>query len=141
MKNNFRSTENTFLLKKNLTWFWGKCFSFYFGWKILFKSCEKFRNIILFADYIKFDLQIFNCYIFCLNFFKFYLLKFDLILWLFKWYVKCFLYVGFTMRDILVNGNSPNHSVIIIILIELTTWVINFHIWTHSLKIIIPYNI
>jgi hypothetical protein len=38
---------------------------FNFKWKIVFKSCEKFRNVILFTNYIKFDSQTFNCYIFC----------------------------------------------------------------------------
>ena len=38
--------------------------SFYFGRKTLFGSCEKFRNVILFADYIKFDPQTFDCYIY-----------------------------------------------------------------------------
>jgi hypothetical protein len=37
-----------------------KVFSFYFGWKTLSKSCEKFRNIVLFADYIIFGPQTFN---------------------------------------------------------------------------------
>jgi hypothetical protein len=37
-----------------------KVFSFYFGRKTLFESCEKFRNVILFADYIKFDPQTFD---------------------------------------------------------------------------------
>ena len=32
-----------------------KVFSFYFGRKTLFESCEKFRKVILFADYIKFS--------------------------------------------------------------------------------------
>jgi hypothetical protein len=32
-----------------------KVFSFYFERKIFFENCEKFKNIILFADYIKFD--------------------------------------------------------------------------------------
>ena len=32
-----------------------KVFSFYFGRKTLCRNCEKFKNIILFADYIKFD--------------------------------------------------------------------------------------
>ena len=41
-----------------------KVFSFYFGRKILSGSCEKFRNVILFADYIKFDPQTFDCYIY-----------------------------------------------------------------------------
>jgi hypothetical protein len=40
-----------------------KVFSFYFGRKTLSGSCEKFRNVILFADYIKFDPQTFDCYI------------------------------------------------------------------------------
>jgi uncharacterized protein YlzI (FlbEa/FlbD family) len=43
-----------------------KVFSFYFGRKILSGSCEKFRNIILFADYIKFGPQTFDCYIYIL---------------------------------------------------------------------------
>jgi len=33
-------------------------------WKTLFESCEKFRNVILFVDYIKFGPQTFNCYIY-----------------------------------------------------------------------------
>jgi len=41
-----------------------KVFSFYFGRKTLFGSCEKFRNVILFANYIKFGPQIFYCYIY-----------------------------------------------------------------------------
>jgi hypothetical protein len=41
-----------------------KVFSFYFGWKTLSGSCEKFRNVILFVDYIKFDSQTFDCYIY-----------------------------------------------------------------------------
>jgi hypothetical protein len=39
-----------------------------FSWKIWLKtlsgSCEKFRNVILFADYIKFGPQTFDCYIY-----------------------------------------------------------------------------
>jgi hypothetical protein len=47
--------------------------SFYFERKTLCRSCENFKNIILFADYVKFGPQTFDCYIFCLNlfFFKF----------------------------------------------------------------------
>jgi hypothetical protein len=41
-----------------------KVFSFYFGWKTLSESCEKFINIILFADYIKFGPQTFDYYIY-----------------------------------------------------------------------------
>ena len=41
-----------------------KVFSFYFLQKTLFGSCEKFRNVILFVDYIKFDPQTFDCFIY-----------------------------------------------------------------------------
>ena len=41
-----------------------KVFSFYFGRKTLSGSCEKFRDVILFADYIKFGPQTFDCYIY-----------------------------------------------------------------------------
>jgi len=37
-----------------------KVFSFYFERKTLSGSCEKFRNVILFADYIKFGPQTFD---------------------------------------------------------------------------------
>jgi len=50
----FISTENTFQSMKNLTWFSRKCFPEKFGRKTLSGSCEKIRNVILFADYIKF---------------------------------------------------------------------------------------
>jgi len=39
-------------------------FFFYFERKIYSGSCEKFRNVILFTDYIKFDPQTFDCYIY-----------------------------------------------------------------------------
>jgi hypothetical protein len=37
-----------------------KVFSFYFGRKTLSGTCEKFRNVILFADYIKFSPRTFD---------------------------------------------------------------------------------
>jgi hypothetical protein len=62
--------KNTFQSKENLAWFPEKCFPEKFGRKTLSGSCEKFRNVILFADYIKFGLQTFDCYIyFVLNIF------------------------------------------------------------------------
>ena len=68
--------ENTFQSKKNLAWFSRKCFPYIFGRKTLSVSCEKFINVILFADYNKFGPQTFDCYIF---FFQFHTLEFDLI--------------------------------------------------------------
>jgi hypothetical protein len=71
------------MLKKNLAWFLGKYF-FYFGQKTLFRSCEKFKNIILFTNYVKFNPETFYYYIFCLNIFLQILsLKFDLIWFLY----------------------------------------------------------
>jgi len=60
--------EKNFPVKKNLAWFPGKCFPEKFGQKTLFRSCEKFRNVILFADYIKFGPQTFDCYIYCFEY-------------------------------------------------------------------------
>jgi hypothetical protein len=47
-----------------LTWFLEKCFSKKFGRETVSGSCERFRNIILFADYIKFGPQTFDYYIY-----------------------------------------------------------------------------
>ena len=56
-----------------------KVFSFYFGRKTFSGSCEKFRNVILFANYIKFGPQTFDCYIylFWIFFFQFHPLEFN----------------------------------------------------------------
>ena len=56
--------KNTFQSKENLAWFPGKCFPGKFGRKKLSGNYEKFRNVILFADYIKFGPQTFDCYIY-----------------------------------------------------------------------------
>jgi len=63
----FAVNRKHFLVKENFGLISRKVFSFYFGRKTLSKSCEKFKNIILFADYVKFGPQTFDCYIFCLN--------------------------------------------------------------------------
>jgi hypothetical protein len=48
---------------------------FYFGRNTLSRSCKKFKNIMLFVDYIKFNPQYFDWCIFCFE-------SFDLILFL-----------------------------------------------------------
>jgi len=60
-----------FHVKGKFSLIFRKVFSFYFEQKTLSKSYEKFRNIILFADYVKFDPKTFDCYIFYLNIFFF----------------------------------------------------------------------
>jgi hypothetical protein len=52
-----------FQLKKNFACFSGKCFPFILGGKH-FLEVVKNLNVILFADYIKFDPQTFDCYIY-----------------------------------------------------------------------------
>ena len=60
----FPVNRKYFPVKKKFDLVSRKVFSFYFGRKTLSESCEKFKNIILFVDYIKFDPQTFDCYIY-----------------------------------------------------------------------------
>jgi uncharacterized protein YpbB len=57
----FPVNEKHFPIKGKFSLVFRKVFSFYFGRKTLSGSCEKFKNIILFADYIKFGPQTFDC--------------------------------------------------------------------------------
>jgi hypothetical protein len=70
-----------FSVKEKFCLVFRKVFSFYFGWKTLSGSCEKFRNIILFADYIKIGHQTFDCYIyiFCFEYLFFNFIHYNLI--------------------------------------------------------------
>jgi hypothetical protein len=56
--------RKTLFGQKNLAWFPEKYLPEKFGRKIFSESCEKFRNVILFVDYIKFSSQTFDCYIY-----------------------------------------------------------------------------
>jgi hypothetical protein len=67
--------EKHFSVKEKFSLVSRKVFFFYFKGKTLSRSCEKFRNIILFADYNKFGPQTFDCYIFCFDFFSISLLR------------------------------------------------------------------
>jgi hypothetical protein len=71
--------EKYFLVKEKFGLVSRKMFSFYFEQKTLSRNCEKFENIMLFVDYIKFDPQTFDYYIFYFEsfFFQFHPLKFD----------------------------------------------------------------
>jgi hypothetical protein len=66
----FPVNEKYFSVKRKFDLIFRKVFSFYFERKTLFRSYEKIKNIILFADYVKFGPQTFDCYIFCLNLFS-----------------------------------------------------------------------
>jgi len=69
-KKYFLINRKYFHVKEKFSLISKKVFSFYFGRKILSRNYEKFKNIILFADYVKFGPQTFDYYIFCLNFFS-----------------------------------------------------------------------
>ena len=56
--------EKYFSVKEKFDLVFRKVFFFYFGRKTLSESSEKFRNVILFTDYIKFGPQTFNYYIY-----------------------------------------------------------------------------
>jgi hypothetical protein len=60
----FSINEKHFAVKEKFGLVSRKVFSFYFGRKKLSGNYKKFRNVILFAGYIKFDPQTFDCYIF-----------------------------------------------------------------------------
>jgi hypothetical protein len=60
----FSANGKHFPVKEKFSLVFRKVFFFYFGRKTLSESCEKFRNIILFDDYIKFDPQTFDFYIY-----------------------------------------------------------------------------
>jgi hypothetical protein len=60
----FSVNKKHFPVKGKFVLVFRKVFSIYFGRKTLSGSCEKFRNVILFADYIKFGPQTFDCYIY-----------------------------------------------------------------------------
>ena len=89
------STENTFQSKKNLAWFPGKCFPLILSGKHFSGSCEKFRNVILFADYIKFGSQTFDCYMYILFWifvFQFHPLEFNFYINFDPYFYNCYLF-------------------------------------------------
>jgi len=65
----FSVNKKHFPVKGKFGLVYRKVFSFYFGLKTLSGSYEKFRNVILFADYIKFGPQTFDCYIYFFEYF------------------------------------------------------------------------
>jgi len=60
----FPVNEKYFSVKEKFDLVFRKIFFFYFERKTLSGNYEKFRNVILFADYIKFGSQTFDCYIY-----------------------------------------------------------------------------
>jgi hypothetical protein len=61
--------EKYFSVKKKFNVIFKKKFFFYFREKYFLEVVKKIKNIMLFIDYIKFNIQTFNCYIFYFSFF------------------------------------------------------------------------
>ena len=53
-----------FYIKEKFGLISSKVFFFYFRQKMLSKNYKKIKNILLFVNYIKFDHQSFDCYIY-----------------------------------------------------------------------------
>jgi len=93
-KKYFSINEKHFSVKKKFSLVSRKVFSFYFGRKTLSVSCKKIRNVILFADYIKFGPQTFNCYIYILFWifvFQFHHLEFNFYIKFGPHFYNCYL--------------------------------------------------
>jgi len=111
-----------FLVKEKFGLVSRKVFSLYFGRKTLSRSCEKFRNVILFADYIKFDSQTFDCYIyFVLNiFFQFYPLEFDFYINFGPHFYNCYLFFPYHfLIEIFYLSNLVLILLLLLILFEI----------------------
>jgi len=89
--------EKHFPVKGKISLVSRKVFSFDFERKTLFGNYEKFRNIILFADYIKFGPQTFDCYIyiyilFWIFIFQFHPLEFNFYINFSPHFYNCYLF-------------------------------------------------
>ena len=78
---------------ENLAWFPGKYFPFYFGRKTLSRSCEKFRKVILFFNYINLVLKILIAIyiLFWIFIFQFHLLEFNFSINFSPYFYNCYL--------------------------------------------------
>jgi hypothetical protein len=128
-----------FTIKKKINFISKIVISFYFLPETLFRSYKKFRNIMLFTDYIKFDPRTFNCYIFYFEsfFFKFHPLEFDLIWFLYQlWSLfLSFLFVFLlSLIDFFLSIRFSLYFFIVIYFIWNNLWNNNF------LKILLFFN-
>ena len=133
MKNIFRSTENTFKSKKYLAWFLKRYFPFILVKKHFpeVRRCEKFRNVILFADYIKFDPQTFDCYIYFLFWifvFQFHPLEFNFYINFGPYFYNCYLLFSYHfLIEIFYLSNLVLVLLIVTYFIWNTLWNCNYY--------------
>ena len=110
-----------FPIKKKFSLVSKKVFSFYFGQKTLSGNCEKFRNVMLFANYIKFGPQTFYCYIyFILNiFFQFDPLEFNFYINFCAHFYNCYLLFPY---HFLIEFFYLSNLVLILLIVTYFIW-------------------
>jgi hypothetical protein len=123
--------EKHFPVKKKIGMISRKVFSFYFGRKTLSVNCKKFRNIILFADYIKFSPQTFDCYIYILFWifvFQFHPLEFNFYINFGPYFYNCYLLFPYHfLIEIFYLSNLVLILLIVIYFIWNNLWNVNYY--------------
>jgi len=118
----FSINEKHFQVKEKFDLVFRKVFSFYFGQKTLFRSCEKFKNVILFDDYIKFGPQIFDCYIYFLFWifiFQFHPLEFNFYINFGPYFYNCYLFFPY---HFLIKNFYLSNLVLILLIVTYFIW-------------------
>jgi hypothetical protein len=121
-KKYFSINGKHFSVKEKFSLVSRKVFSFYFGRKTLSVSCKKIRNVILFADYIKFDPQTFNCYIYILFWifvFQFHHLEFNFYIKFGPHFYNCYLLFPY---HFLIEIFYLSNLVIILLIVTYFIW-------------------
>jgi len=102
-----------------------KVFSFYFWRKTLSENCEKFKNIILFADYIKFGPQTFDqiwllyIYIYIYIIFQFHPLEFNFYINFGPHFYNCYLLFPY---HFLIEIFYLSNLILIILIVTYFIW-------------------
>jgi hypothetical protein len=93
-KKHFPVNRKHFPVKEKFGLVSRKVFSFYFGWKTLSGSCEKFRNVILFVDYINLVLKLLIAIyiLFWIFVFEFHPLEFNFYINFGPYFYNCYLF-------------------------------------------------
>jgi hypothetical protein len=121
-----------FSIKEKLDLVSRKVFSFYFGRKTLSESCEKFRNVILFTDYIKLVLKlliaIYIYILFWIFIFQFYPLEFNFYINFGHYFYNCYLlFPYYFLIEIFYISNLVLVLLIVTYLIWNNLWNVNYY--------------
>jgi len=121
--------EKYFSVKEKFNLVSRKVFFFYFGRKTNSRSCENFKNIILFIDYIKFGSQTFDCYIYIFKkifFFQFHHLEFNFYINFYPHFYDCYLLFS---CHFLIEIFYLSNLVLILLIVTYFIW---NNLWNYS---------